>query len=204
MQHRDWRRIAGWLAVGFSTLIACIWAFWGISETFHEGWYYPSLLWNVGLMFAQYLSPMLVFMGVTLVSLYWPRLGTVLHLSLALLAVWFFQAFTNAATFLLILPLVGLGLLYWFGRPRPRRLAVSARHALAQPARRVLQHRGRPCVVARCARATFRRRPMRARRLDGAVCRACRQVTERGQTPFRQGPGQRGRLGGILTPCAAP
>jgi hypothetical protein len=43
----------------------------------------------------------------------------------ALLAVWFFQAFTNAATFFLITPLIGIGALYWFGRPLPRKLAIS-------------------------------------------------------------------------------
>jgi hypothetical protein len=111
--------------VGLSIVITCFWAFWGIIENFHEGWYYESLLSNVGLMFVQYLSPMLIFMGVTLISIFWPRVGSVLHVIFALLAAWFFQAFTNAATFLLILPMIGLGALYWFGRPQPRKIAVS-------------------------------------------------------------------------------
>jgi len=119
------RAIAGWIAVGLSTLITCIWAFWGIIENFHEGWYFESLLSNLGLMFAQYLSPMLVFMVVTLVSIFWPRFGGGLHIFFALLAIWFFQAFSNAATFLIILPLSGMGLLYWIGRPNPKKLAVS-------------------------------------------------------------------------------
>lgn len=76
-------------------------------------------------MFVQYLSPMLIFLGVTLVSIYWPRIGSVLYVIFAILAAWFFKAFSNAATFLLIIPLVGLGALYWFGRPQPRKLAVS-------------------------------------------------------------------------------
>nr|NIV28242.1 DUF1566 domain-containing protein [Anaerolineae bacterium] len=63
-------RIVGWIAVGLSTAITCFWAFWGIAENFHEGWYYESLLSNLGLMFAQYLSPMLIFLAVTLVSIY--------------------------------------------------------------------------------------------------------------------------------------
>jgi hypothetical protein len=125
MKHLDKRRLAGWIAVGISTVITCIWAFWGIIENFHEGWYYESWLSNIGLMFAQYLSPMLIFLGVTLISIYWPRFGGSLHAILALFAAWFFQAFSNAATFLLILPLIGLGALYWFGRPQPRKLAVS-------------------------------------------------------------------------------
>jgi hypothetical protein len=60
----DKRQIVGWIAVGLSIVITCFWAVWGILETFHEGWYYESLLSNVGLMFVQYLSPMLIFMGV--------------------------------------------------------------------------------------------------------------------------------------------
>jgi hypothetical protein len=125
MKQLDKRQVVGWIAVGLSTVITCFWAFWGIIENFHEGWYHESLLSNLGLMFVQYLSPMLIFMGVTLISISWPRFGGVLHIILALLAIWFFQAFSNAATFLIITPLIGLGLLYWFGRPQPRRIAVS-------------------------------------------------------------------------------
>lgn len=119
------RQIAGWIAVGLSTVITCFWAFWGILENFHEGWFYESWFSNVGLMFAQYLSPMLLFMGVTLVSIFWPRFGAGLHVVLALFAAWFFQAFANPIMFLLIAPLIGLGALYWYGRPQPRKIAVS-------------------------------------------------------------------------------
>ncbi len=125
VKHLDKRQIAGWIAVSISTVITCFWAFWGIIENFHEGWYYESWFSNVGLMFVQYLSPMLIFMGVTLISIFWPRFGGGLHVIFALLAAWFFQAFTNAATFLLIVPLIGLGALYWFGRPQPRKIAIS-------------------------------------------------------------------------------
>ena len=71
MKHLDKRQVAGWIAVGISTAITCFWAFWGIIENFHEGWYYESWLLNIGLMFAQNLSPMLIFMGVTLISISW-------------------------------------------------------------------------------------------------------------------------------------
>jgi hypothetical protein len=124
MKHLDKQAIVGWMAVGISTAITCAWAFWGIIETFHEGWYYASLALNLGLMFVQYLSPMLIFMGLTLISIQWPRVGGGLHVAFALAAVWFFHASSNAATFLLILPLIGIGALHWFGRPQPRRLAL--------------------------------------------------------------------------------
>jgi hypothetical protein len=125
MKHLDRRQIAGWIAVALSTAITCFWALWGIIENFHEGWYYESLLANVGLMLVQYLSPMLVFLGVTLVSISWPRLGGALHAILALLVAGFFQAWTSTVTLFLIAPLVGIGLLYWFGRPQPRKIALS-------------------------------------------------------------------------------
>jgi hypothetical protein len=125
MEQVDRRQIVGWVAVALSTTITCFWAFWGIIENFHEGWYYKSLLSNVGLMLTQYLSPMLIFMSLTLISIFWPRIGASLQFILALLAVWFFHAFTNPVMFLLIAPLIGLGVLYWFGRPQPRKLAVS-------------------------------------------------------------------------------
>jgi hypothetical protein len=125
MKHLDRHQIVGWTAVAFSIAITCFWAFWGIIENFHEGWYHESLLSNLGLMFVQYLSPMLIFMGVTLVSICYPRLGAVLHGILALLAAWFFQALTNTVVLFLLVPLIGLGVLYWFGRPQPRRIALS-------------------------------------------------------------------------------
>jgi hypothetical protein len=125
MKQIDKRRIAGWMAVVFSTAISCFWAYWGIIENFHEGWYFESLLSNLGLMFLQYLSPMILFMGITLISIFWPRFGGSLQMIFAFIAIWFFQAFSNAATFLIIVPLIGIGVLYWFGRPQPRKIALS-------------------------------------------------------------------------------
>ena len=119
------RKVTGWVAVGLSIVITGLWAVWGIIENFHEGWYNESLLVNLGLMVLQYLSPMLIFMIVTLTSIYLPRFGGALHVILAALVAWFFGAFTNTVTFFLLLPLIGLGVLYWFGRPQPRKLAVS-------------------------------------------------------------------------------
>jgi hypothetical protein len=42
----------------------------------------------------------------------------------ALLLAWFFGALTNTVVFFLIIPLVGLGLLYGYGRPQPRKVAL--------------------------------------------------------------------------------
>jgi hypothetical protein len=124
MKQVNKRLVIGWIAVGISTIISCFWAFWGIIENFHEGWYFELWLSNLGLMVVQYLSPMILFVVVTLISIFWPRFGSLLHVSLALLATWFFQAISNPGIFLLIAPLVGLGTLYWFGRPEPRKVAT--------------------------------------------------------------------------------
>jgi hypothetical protein len=120
---RRTRRL-GWIAVGISTAITSFWAFWGIIENFHEGWYSESLWANLGMLLLQYLAPMLIFMGLALVSIIWPRAGGVTHGLLALLAVWFFRAFSVTATCLIVLPLLGLGVLHYLGRPQPRRTAI--------------------------------------------------------------------------------
>jgi len=115
----------GWVAVSFSILITCIWAFWGASETFHEGWYYESFMMNIGLTIIQYLSPMIIFLGVGILSIYWPKVGGVIHVGVSLLAAWFFNIFTNTVIIFIIMPLVGIGILYWYGSPPPRKKAVK-------------------------------------------------------------------------------
>jgi len=122
-KHLDKYQKMGWIAVGFSVAITCFWAFWGAGETFHEGWYYESFLKNIGLTIIQYLSPMLIFGGVGLISIYWHRVGGILHIVVALLAAWFFNILTNTVLIIVILPLAGIGLLYWFGSPISRKVA---------------------------------------------------------------------------------
>ena len=124
MNKLNKQQLWGWIAVGLSTLLSSFWAFWGAIENFHEGWFHESLWANLGLMFLQYLSPMLLFMGISLLSVFYPKIGAGLHWAAALLAIFFFNAFSNAATFFIILPLIGLGFLYWFGKPVPRKYAV--------------------------------------------------------------------------------
>jgi len=119
------RQIMRWIAVALSMAVTSVWAFWGIVETFHQGWYYDSWLLNVGMMLLQYLSPMLLFLGVTLVAIRWPRTGSCLHVALAVGAALFFRGASNTAVLLLMLPLLGIGALYWYGRPRPRRAALA-------------------------------------------------------------------------------
>jgi hypothetical protein len=126
MEHRlDKRRMVGWLAVGLSAVISCFWAMWGIIENFHEGWYYNSLPANLGLMLAQYLSPMLIFVGLALFSIRFPHVGGAAHALLGLLVPLLIFKSTNVTVVVLItLPLVLLGAAYWYGRPRARKVGA--------------------------------------------------------------------------------
>jgi hypothetical protein len=123
---RRWtsRRVLGWLAVAFSTLVASVWAFWGIIENFHEGWFHESLLSNLGLMFIQYLSPVIIFVSLTLLAIAFPRIGGAAHvLAGLLLFLLLFDLKDTVAMLFVIVPMLILGMLYWYGRPQPRRAA---------------------------------------------------------------------------------
>jgi len=118
------RQVLGWLAVALSTSIASFWAFWGIIENFHEGWFQESLLLNVGLMLVQYLSPVIIFVSLTLLAIAFPRLGSLAYaLAGLLLILLLFDLHDRVAMLFIILPMLLLGTLYWYGRPQPRRAA---------------------------------------------------------------------------------
>lgn len=112
------KNVTGWIAVSLSTLFACLWAFWGSIENFHEGWYYESFWMNVGLMFLQYLGWSLAFIGLGVISLRWPKVGGICFVLCAVL-VPVIGIRTFAAIFIFAIPLGLMGMLYWFGRPRP-------------------------------------------------------------------------------------
>jgi hypothetical protein len=118
------QQVLGWLAVASSTSIASFWAFWGIIENFHEGWFHESLLLNVGLMFLQYLSPVIIFVSLTLLAIAFPRLGSIAYALVGLvLSLLLFDLNDAVAMLLVIAPMLLLGTLYWYGRPQPRRAA---------------------------------------------------------------------------------
>lgn len=131
MKNLDKYQRMGWVGVAFSITIACLWAFWGANEAFHEGWYYQSLLMNLGLTLLQYLSPMLIFMLIGLVSIYWPRVGGGFHIAVALFAAVFFDIRSNTVLLFGLIPLIGIGLLYWYGRLPSKK--VAARWMIALP-----------------------------------------------------------------------
>lgn len=114
----------GWAAAGITAAFTGIWAYWGIVENFHEGWYAKSLLENLGMMFFQYLSVPLIFMLLGLLSLRFPKLGLGVHALMAAAAAWFFWgASFQVLGLMIVLPILGLGILYFFGRPEPKKWA---------------------------------------------------------------------------------
>jgi hypothetical protein len=128
--RRTWRVVVGWSAVALNLLVSCLWAFWGAIENFHEGWHHGhlglNLLWTLA-----YLGPMLAAILFGLLGLRWPRLGGLAYL---IAGGYFARRYLfgrigsiSGAGVLLALLMAGgcglIGLLFWLGQPRPRRLA---------------------------------------------------------------------------------
>jgi hypothetical protein len=117
-------QILGWTAVAFSTIAASFWAFWGIIENFHEGWFYRGVWMNIAMMLAQYLMPSILFVAAALIAIRWPPIGASIHLLCAFLALWFFRhAFAVVAW--IAVPLMLISIAYALGRATPRRWAVG-------------------------------------------------------------------------------
>jgi len=125
-------RLCGWFAVTLSVLAACFWAFWGTLENFHEGWWHARLGDNL-LLTGAYLGPATAVVVLALLAVRWPRVGGAIHvlLGLALLAWWWGQmrgaSLIHHLTHMVTVTseaVVALGILYVFGRARPRRLAM--------------------------------------------------------------------------------
>ena len=100
--------IIGWIALSLSILTACFWAFWGIIENFHEGWYHPTFQKNIVLMFVQYLGPMIITICLTLISIRQHKIGALLFLIIGGLLSY---KVNNAIA---SVPFIIMGILYWF------------------------------------------------------------------------------------------
>ncbi len=114
--------ILGWLAVGISTALAAFWAFWGSIENFHEGWYAHSIWENLALMLGQYLGFSILFIVLALTGIHRAKFGGILHLLFGGSLAWALRA--SGAGLLLSLPIIGIGMLYYFGHVQSRRVAI--------------------------------------------------------------------------------
>ncbi len=130
--------VLGWIALGISVAIAGLWAFWGTLEAFHEGWWKPTLGGRLLQTLAYHIA-MLITMAMCLFSIRWPRLGAAVYFLLGGAFTFFiFKERWGNLTWDVVLSWVpltvifaGVGLLWWFGRPRPRRWAYLI--AIAAP-----------------------------------------------------------------------
>ncbi|MBW2975117.1 DUF1566 domain-containing protein [Candidatus Woesearchaeota archaeon] len=120
---KDKKAVIGWIAVAITLLIASLWAWWGILENFHEGWYSASLLENLLMLFIQYLSFSIVFIILAIISIYYKKVGAALFIALALFSVFFFNM--DMTVILFILPfLLMLGAGFYFGKINNKKLAI--------------------------------------------------------------------------------
>tara|TARA_R110002095_G_scaffold138534_2_gene120401 strand:- start:61785 stop:62768 length:984 start_codon:yes stop_codon:yes gene_type:complete len=115
--------IIGWIGVVLVTIAASFWAFWGIIEAFHEGWWNPHLGMRL-LQTAAYLSPASVFCSFAVLGIRWPRVGAVLFILLgAVIAALIIIDQSNISfeivMCLTVLPIL-LGLMFLFGKPEPK------------------------------------------------------------------------------------
>jgi hypothetical protein len=120
-----WKIILGWIAVGLSLAVSCMWSIWGILENFHEGWYSSSIWENILLMLIQYVPFALTFILLPIIAIRWHKIGLGLFLALAVFVPIFFSGASFDVVYLMLtFPLIGLGLLFFFGHPQPARLAI--------------------------------------------------------------------------------
>jgi hypothetical protein len=111
--------VVGWIAIALTTTISSLCAYWGSMENFHEGWYYHELWRNLALMLVQYLSWMFIFMIAGLAAVWNRVVGAIIHALFAASAFWLFGFRSPAATIWIIIPVLILGSIYYFGRPTP-------------------------------------------------------------------------------------
>ena len=116
--------IVGWIGVVISLIIASVWAYWGAFENFHEGWYSISLWKNLFMFVFQYMIFAIIFVVLSVLSLKWKRIGLGLHIMLSVFCLFFFSSANRWVLIpMMIIPLILLGFLYYYGDPQPKKWA---------------------------------------------------------------------------------
>jgi hypothetical protein len=123
------KNILGWIAVGFSVVISSFWAYWGIGESFHEGWHMGGLWKNIAGVFA-YLIPMFVTIAISVYALISPVGGGLIYIGFGVIfgifvvATWssyWTSVWSALAWFPVTVLLIIIGIFYWIGRPKPKK-----------------------------------------------------------------------------------
>lgn len=118
------KSIIGWAGVIITLIFSCLWAYWGAIENFHEGWYSESIWANLFMLVFQYLLFAIIFTLLAVAAIRWKRIGLVLHITLAIFCVLFFSgASFNVLGLIIVIPIIALGLLHYFGEPEPKKWA---------------------------------------------------------------------------------
>ena len=125
------RKYLGWFGVSISLILSCLWAYWGAMENFHEGWYSDSLWENLLMFVFQYLLMTFLFVLLAVIALRWKKLGIALHVAAAAFCFWFFSGASFMILGLMIVtPIISLGIIYYFGKPEPKKWAYRLLVAL--------------------------------------------------------------------------
>ena len=123
--------ILGWIAIAIVVITASIWAYWGGIENFHEGWYSKSIWENILMMLVQYWSLALVFIIIGIIGIRFPIASLVLCIVVGIGAAIFLSGGSFSMVWIMIIiPLAGLGLLFFFGRVKPKKIAYILVYAL--------------------------------------------------------------------------
>lgn len=121
---KDKKSIIGWIGVFITITFSSVWAYWGAIENFHEGWYSTSVFENLFMMFFQYLLFTITFVFLAVIILRWKKVGLILHFIAAAVSVWFFSgASFSVIGLMIVIPIITLGLAYYYGEPKPKKWA---------------------------------------------------------------------------------
>lgn len=123
-QIKRYQQVLGWIAVGIVLVIASLWAYWGGVENFYEGWYSKNIWENIFMMLIQYWLFAIIFIAIGLIGIRFRIAALIVCILLGIGAGIFFAGASFSVLWVMVLiPITGVGLLFFFGRPRPRRLA---------------------------------------------------------------------------------
>jgi hypothetical protein len=111
-----------WRVIFITLTLSSIWAYWGAIENFHEGWYSTSIWENLFMLFFQYLLFTIIFVSLAVIILKWKKIGLILHFIVAAVSVWFFSgASFSVIGLMIVIPIIALGLVYYYGEPKPKK-----------------------------------------------------------------------------------
>lgn len=114
------KEVISWITLIITLSIISFWSYWGINESFHEGWYHTSLLQNLLLTFVQYLLIPIVIIAISLIAINYKRVGSGLFVVLGIFAMFFFNS--NAGRILIFIPLVLFAIGFYFGKFKNKKI----------------------------------------------------------------------------------